>query len=182
MILHVVTALSDHVQVTAAIARALVTGTGVFWLLTFLLKMNQHKHKFCISCPAFTLKSTMFHSSVYCSFTWCSCQGIFFKKFHLHSFHDAHSAKLSHISSAVQEDRFHKWTETISGQSVIINDKGMKMCLFLPDHYQQQSDSYSASCMRNSYFHTPRDIIIWYLRSWQTPVLLAKPQDWEALL
>jgi len=30
MLLHVVTALSDHVQVTAGTARGLVTGTGVF--------------------------------------------------------------------------------------------------------------------------------------------------------
>jgi hypothetical protein len=44
------------------------------------------------------------------------------------------------------------------------------------------ADSYNATCTCKSYFHTPRDMIIWYLCSWQTPVLLSLPQGWEALL
>lgn len=87
-----------------------------------------------------------------------------------------HTAKLLHMSSGVQEDRFHKWIETISGEIVMINNKGWRCkCLFLPVHYQQQLDSYSASCMHNSYFHTRRDMIIRYLCSWQIPALFSQP-------
>jgi hypothetical protein len=59
LMLHALTALSDHVQETAGTAWGLVTGTCVFWLFTFPLKMNHDLSKtsasFYISCSAFIL-------------------------------------------------------------------------------------------------------------------------------